>query len=252
MTKEDLFEAIGGLDDEVVLSASLEEHKEEAPFRVLKGGQEEEKRQVSPRALRWSAVAACLVVALIGTYFFRDSLFRGMGSAGPSLKNAQKVEEDGISMAYSFQEAQEEAPSEAAEEAILWTTLSSTQEITIGYPGQTAVTLNEEAYREVLDEIEVSMTEEKALITGSYREEGTYGANEAAGTGAEEATPDAADTAPGESALEEALCVLTFDQGGTLMTASLFEDGRLVFDDDPEHPVYLSPETVEKLLQDLQ
>ena len=242
MTKETLFEAIGQMDDDILV---LSDSSAAGGLKVLSGGQRGKTRRFSPMAKQWMAVAACLVVVVIVGAVWKGISSTRMGKSANdamssmSMSAAPQVNEEMVL------EAAEEADMDAMEEGgvLTWGTTSST--VTYGSVEE-LMTSNQAVYVDpASDEKEESALENRealwSVLTGSNGE-----TNEAA----DQTQPGAAGGRAEKSS--ELLYQLSFEEAEGTVIAYVYADGEVWFEGDAVPTISLNEEQLTDLIQLLE
>ena len=250
MTKEDLFEAIGGIDDAVLVLGDSVSTNNNAAAGVLSKGKT--KRPFFLQAKRWTAAAACLIVVALGAVVFKGiSSHWRMGSGAP--KNAMQTA-DGMMMEESAElEMNEAMPYTASEKSMTYGGMDEleyliTSNVAIGVsdPNQNAeVILGEEARSFVLGSLEGDTAVEGKVTEEEETADETPERGSVPATGGEPTTEKAQPEAT-------ALYILTFEQSDTTYVATLFDNRTLVFENEALETILLSEEEFNRLVSMLQ
>lgn len=241
MTREDLFEAIGNLSDEALISL---DHSGSAAItdrsRVLVFPKKKETGHFSSHAKRWTAVAACFVVVVAGLFVWRTGLLQRKGATNSAEKVLQQemsstettaeggyVQRESSSAAMELITAEDEAVPEAEE--------AEDGYAVNGYmPLETMLTAIQNVAVQTGDEEVVFSKEEReafvSTLQEAWKENGVYDYGLS--------TRNAADT--------QVTFMLELTEGEVL--ATLYEEGFLVVEGYEDSPIHLTQEQVKMIL----
>ncbi len=255
MTKEDLFEAIGGIDDEALVMGDAVVSSDRRSAGIFSRETGTKTNRLSFVAKRWIAAAACLVLVVTGVLAARgiSSKWR-MGSSGnmamqKSMDGSMEAADEAIydsaaSIAYNEAEGEKVLAYGAIDgvEDLIISNVAIQIERVERETGQ--VELSEDMRSLVLNMLskETEGVEEEAAAEEDYEDNGRATVPAAGGQTTTEA----------EQGEVSALFILTFEQSDTTYVATLYDDRTLVFDDDALATIFLTEDEYDRLLFALQ
>lgn len=254
MTKEDLFEAIGSIDDEALVlgDAVMSSERNTAGFFSKKAGAKTGRSSFMVK--RWVAAAACFIVVVAGVIVVRgiSSTWR-MGSAKDAMQKSTQMAESEMETAYYDSNASYAASAEP-DKAMTYGVLSEVDSLVTSN-----IAIQVESADRKTGQVELS-EEMRGLVLGSLKQEEAIEEEAAADNGPEnsidvpEQTRAGGAQAPAEAGApeESALFILTFEQSDVTYVATLYSNRALVFEDDALETIFLSEEEFERLVFSLQ